>query len=606
MAIRWWSQPFAPEGSAAADGIVKQLGMPALDPLEVLAREAAQNSWDARLEDSDVEFAISIDRVADQQRTLAENLLPAPNPDSIGDFQRALARDSWIVTVSDRGTRGLAGPIRADVAVPGARSDFVQFIRNVGEPRDNSLGGGTYGFGKGIFYRLSSSSTIVVDTKFGENEDDRRLMGAALGKSFVDGAGRRFTGRHWWGRIAEDGLADPIEGREAAEVSRRLGLPGFENGRRGTDVVVLGADLGSTDDDEGGHPRSPQEAATFIASSILWHLWPKMLGGPGFHVMRFAVKVNGVDVPIPTPDSVSDLAPFAAALRRVRAGEGDVFSRTVPPKTAGSFAIEVTAVPPDEGQSAVVRAARPFDGPLSHVARMRQAELVVDYYAAQAHPNRSLQWAGVFKASAEADDLFAASEPPTHDAWSEKGLTGSAKGVVSGSRSFIRKRLEALFAPQVSASAQGLQGLGAFASRLAGLLPADATSAPRGGGRGGGGGTRASSLPVITWGPSLAVSAAGMPYIAARVKLPARSGTTRFPGQASVVLDGGASESAPPAGADTTEVYLWRSVERPDDVTHGRDLELLAGEAEEWWVYAKYVRDAMIRLTVGRGEPVDG
>src|SRR5690606_26852557 len=66
-----------------------------------------------------------------------------------------------VMTVSDRGTTGLGGPTRADSAVT-RNHDFVSFVRNVGEPRDNELGGGTYGFGKGVFYLVSQAGTILV------------------------------------------------------------------------------------------------------------------------------------------------------------------------------------------------------------------------------------------------------------------------------------------------------------------------------------------------------------------------------------------------------------------------------------------------------------
>lgn len=76
MSGRWWSQPFAPEGSAAAEGIVKQLGRPALDPLTVLVREAAQNSWDARLSDGLVEFGIDVRVLGDDIGAWRSLLLP--------------------------------------------------------------------------------------------------------------------------------------------------------------------------------------------------------------------------------------------------------------------------------------------------------------------------------------------------------------------------------------------------------------------------------------------------------------------------------------------------------------------------------------------------
>ncbi|WP_173041125.1 hypothetical protein [Phytohabitans flavus] len=44
--------------------------------------------------------------------------------------------------MSDRGTVGLGGPLRAGQRPSDSeRPDFVQFIRNVGEPSDHEFGG---------------------------------------------------------------------------------------------------------------------------------------------------------------------------------------------------------------------------------------------------------------------------------------------------------------------------------------------------------------------------------------------------------------------------------------------------------------------------------
>src|SRR5699024_7625365 len=181
---RWWSQPFPPEGGQTAEGIKRQLGRPGLDEYAVLVREAAQNSWDARREDSEViDFSITLRRLDRTAKAWRDRFAPGTlSTEGMGLLDR-MDSQSWVLTVSDRGTSGLGGPIRADErSRPGEVADFVQFIRNVGEPRDKSMGGGTYGFGKGIFYRISRAGVIIVDTlNDEEDERSRRLMGAALG-----------------------------------------------------------------------------------------------------------------------------------------------------------------------------------------------------------------------------------------------------------------------------------------------------------------------------------------------------------------------------------------------------------------------------------------
>ena len=85
-----------------------------------------------------------------------------------------------LLAISDRGTIGLGGPTRADVASgPGVPRDFVDFLRNVGLPPDKPMTGGTYGYGKAAAYIASRARTIVVHTRWPSPDGlESRFMGA--------------------------------------------------------------------------------------------------------------------------------------------------------------------------------------------------------------------------------------------------------------------------------------------------------------------------------------------------------------------------------------------------------------------------------------------
>lgn len=592
----WWSQPFAPEGSVAAEGIANQLGRPALDPLEILVREAAQNSWDARRPDGFVRFSIDIRHVGETSSTLMRRMLPGPAPDSVAELSDALAPDSILMVISDRGTVGLGGPSRAGaVADPEERSDFVQFIRNVGEPRDTPLGGGTYGFGKGIFYRLSRPGVILVDSKFGAQAEERRLMGAATGNSFARN-GQRFTGRHWWGAIADDDVPDPLIGADAAAVASDFGLPGFEDDDTGTDIVVIGADLGLCAD---GSPRSARDAGEYLVSSILWHLWPKMVSATGPR-MEFAVTVDDEPIDVPHPSTVRGLEVFVEALEQVRSGEGSAFARAAEPKLVGQLGIAVGPASTDS-DVALVDSARPIEPPFHHVARMRQAELVVDYFDGPIHPNPSLEYAGVFQASAEADPYFVMAEPPTHDAWIERGLSGTARGVVIGTKSFIRKSLDERFGQSVGGGIGEKVGLAAFANRLGSLLvtesEVDIKIDERSPGTSAGAGPRSASVKILE--PTRLIANDDQPFLVCRARMTAGAQGARFFAEALVKLDGGGKESSAPIDSAVPRILQWAAVE-DGAIVSGDRLELPAGEISDWWVYASFVPETVVEIAVRR------
>ena len=55
----WHPEKYSATGNIAGKGNQKLLGKPTLDPLELMVREAVQNSWDARKSDKEqIEFSI--------------------------------------------------------------------------------------------------------------------------------------------------------------------------------------------------------------------------------------------------------------------------------------------------------------------------------------------------------------------------------------------------------------------------------------------------------------------------------------------------------------------------------------------------------------------
>lgn len=613
----WWSQPFAAEGGVAAEGIVKQLGTPSLDPLTVLVREAAQNSWDARAGTGDVDFRVSLGSLAGSASEWRRLLLPGPDERSMLTLDERLTSECPVLMVSDRGTEGLGGPLRADVRVADdVRANFVQFMRNVGEPRDQRLGGGTYGFGKGIYYRLSRVRTILVHSRIRSSDGfEHRLMAASLGSSFYATDSKRYTGRHWWGATAPDGVVDPVVGDDAAALAVGLNLPAFTEGQTGTDIVVLDAHLGVVRGPEGQIvERDASSAATFVASSMLWNLWPKFMEAEGTSTrISFHVDVDGIDLDVPHPTSVDALAPYVEALEAIRGGAGKPYRRTRPPLEGGRLGLALCGSGRGT-ESSLISAARPYSGDPHHVARMRMAELVVDYRELAAHPNPALAYAAVFRASAEADDLFASAEPPTHDDWNDKGLSGTAKGVVQGAWRFIKQEADAIIGPAQAPAGQATSGLGALASRLATLVPATSAAAAGGlptkipggqsrdreggasgnGRQGGGGSSRGGA--VLSGPPWLAILD-GTPYVLGRVAVQAVPRTRRLVCEATVVLEGGAPETEKPAGAAVPRVLHWRN-ESSGESTSGGSITIAAGFTGSLVVHCSHVPDAVVRLNV--------
>lgn len=480
-------------GGLGGEGALKLLGRPHLDAHVVLVREAVQNSWDAKDGDDGVvvEFELGIRTLTQRERSVMRSEIFTSLPES-GLFAgghgtgRELAEvlDSdqiRVLTLTDRGTHGLGGPVRADQApAAGQPTDFIDLVFNIGQPPDKTLGGGTYGFGKTIAYLVSSCRTVLIHSRTRWNGRwQHRLIAQTIGNQY-ELQGSTYTGRHWWGVPNSQGV-EPVTSQAARELGESMGLPSFGAGG-GTTIAVIEPVLGS---------RTVDQAATFMANAIAWNFWPKMIASPPLPpAMTFRVLVEGREIPIPDPETTPPLNLFVEALRRARDDKGPTGKsdsglsrvediRSLRPKAFLGRAAVVkgpTEPPPqldegtdDDGESPTAAA---FTEPAHHIALMRSAELVVQYMEGPPLLSSDVQWAGVFRASAEADKAFAESEPPTHDEWRPKLVGDSAERTkVNVGLREIRKLLKEEFAP-IAVEPESVPGASPVlvADRLGGLL----------------------------------------------------------------------------------------------------------------------------------------
>ncbi|BBY28105.1 hypothetical protein [Mycolicibacterium sediminis] len=416
-----FSEPYNATGGLAAVGVLNQLGRPDIEPLEVLVREAVQNCWDAKRDDVNrIQVEIGRSVLGEEQvRTLRDTILVDPPP-GLG-LDEALEEGTQLLYVADFGTQGLGGPTRADR--PGAPRDFVDFIRNIGQPPDKDFGGGSFGYGKAAFYIASSAHTIVVDTLcvLDDGRYERRLLGCALGDNFnIDGS--PYTGRHWWGRVL-DGVPEPLTGAEADAVAAELGLP-HRSGKDGMGTTVLVVSPGIGLQTTEGADCSMQ----FIADAVVWNFWPRMIdtAGGAKRSIEFRLFDNGAVVRVPDARTHPRLRGFVEAMDRMHQDSGPdddfMIDRPIkclsPVRKLGRLTIQKGALAPaDLPDRPVPRGAWDTRESLHHVALMRTPEIVVKYLPGAAPLAGKMGYSGVFKCDLDVDDAFKAAEPPTHDDW---------------------------------------------------------------------------------------------------------------------------------------------------------------------------------------------
>ncbi|MFF6805709.1 hypothetical protein [Streptomyces sp. NPDC012616] len=608
------SEPYAPGGGGTAEGALKNLDGTELDPLTLLVRESAQNSWDARAGDGPVEYRVELRTLGPSEAPVWRDLFAVGAPQLRHLKLRAsLARPALrVLTVSDTGTRGLGGPTRADVAVPG-QSDFASFVRKTGSSSKDTGRGGTYGFGKAVFHLLSSSRTVVVHTRCRVGDRlETRLIGWAVHESYTvegDDGTKTFTGRHFWGRVRH-GYVEPLVGAEADEVAGSLGLDSLPDGETGTSVAILDPVFGD---------RNDAEAMRWIVDAMVWNLWPKMLPEGGDAPMRFSASHEGRNVPVPKPSEVPHLRPFVWAYNDMSSlVEHKSLGRVLGRLGMRKF-ISPQGCPPRVAQEVGIGER------LHHTCLMRPVDLVVKYLEGPPFFEESGGYAAVFRADAGMDRVFAAAEPASHDAWLVDKLSGddhrlakqalrrindamkeaSGPAPVSNeagegvSLAGMSRLMAGLMAGTAGEGAEAVFGTGTTSPGgiagtgrgSAGTAGADGAPGPRGGSSGPSGRRR-----VVYDGTPEHDVVDGAAVLVQRFTLP-DTGSCVVHGRPVVALgDGRGVETEPPIGASIPTVLGWRAGNGP--ITPGASLHAVGGDGTVWSLIIRPAPDTMTELTV--------
>jgi hypothetical protein len=590
MTPSWLSQKVPPMGAIKAEGIKNQLGRPDMDRFTVLVREAAQNSWDAADPDRQipVHFGLDLCELDDGTADAWRRIVPdgAPSPEQLGLRDVLQAPTLTILFVSDRGTEGLGGPTRADEARDGEAHDYVSFVLNVGDPRDTELGGGTYGFGKAVFFLASAASTILVYTRCRDalGGVESRLVGCALGAGY-ELEGRGYTGRHWFG-LPGDGeeLVEPVRGDAADALAEELGFPRFEAGALGTTIAIVAPELDGDD---------PDEITSRLANSILWHLWPKMVAPEtGDPAMSFVVARDGIPVDIPDPGGHPVLREFVAALKELEV-VGDLITHGVGSQPVGRINLRTTFAPIPRVDDVGIEAG--LGAGIHHCCLLRAPELVVEYRRGPALPDEHVWYAGVFKVFEDQDQRFAQAEPPTHDSWSPEYLEAKSRSVVRVTLRKVDEKLKSHAAPKTTTTDRGGGDGFAAVSRMLGGLIAPAPGQAAGPTTRGAAGAGTRSLLKMLGSPEWA-RYEGRDVLIQRFEVNARRQVTVDADTSVRVWGGGGKETELPAGAETPTLIGWRG---PDGAVHpsGR-LAIGPDESGNWEAIVRSPPDTVTRIRI--------
>lgn len=426
----WVFENNPPMGGATGEAFTNTLASSGMAPASVLAREAIQNSVDAKAgldQKVRVEFiakavkgkektafvaAAGLDKIAARADRLGFK-----EPNCIADLENA-KRPLDLLFVNDYNTTGLAGdPLDSE-------SKFSRFLLSLGDggkEHSEHGTGGSYGFGKSVYSSNSGILTIFAysRTKDGNDKPMSLLFGCGYYRKhkYHD---EGFTGRAWFGHDNTNEhtnayqIVAPMRDAAADAMAAKLGFDERSEGDLGTSVLIVDAMVNTGD----------------ILTGVEDWWWPRLLS----NLLDIRVVDAEGGIGFPRPRKRNDLRPFLEAFETATGKSPADSKRTFQRAFNKSEGMSIgncgfVVLEQDDKMKLFVP-----DDRVDTVALVRTPLMVVAYHRQWTIGNPPM--AGAFFAADDIDDILRAAEPPAHDRWDKdarrlQDATGRKRSIVN-------------------------------------------------------------------------------------------------------------------------------------------------------------------------------
>ncbi len=224
---------------------LKSLQNDNIPELDLLVREAIQNSSDASLKQEGKSYAVNFSTggfVPAQFNALLTGLENILN-------KRYSKSEAVFLEIRDTKTSGLTGKIRKAEIKKDDHGNFFKMIFDTGKRQIISTAGGNWGFGKSVYYRVGAG-IVVFYSRIKENNvyKDRLIITLVEDESKTDDEGKDLTilnsiepnsaGKAWWGYRDGEDLLPLTDTNEIEEVLNIFGIKPFKNNETGTSIII--------------------------------------------------------------------------------------------------------------------------------------------------------------------------------------------------------------------------------------------------------------------------------------------------------------------------------------------------------------------------------
>ncbi len=413
--LSWFFEQVGTMGGASSRAYQNSLAGVGVPHAELFAREAIQNSVDAAdvgAPSVNVQFRaeeVGGNRFETLRATLGmaagcEPLKRAGlfRPGEGGDLATRLQPPLRLLYVEDFSTVGLGGTTEPVASTE--EDNYFRLCLTLGDTRAREGGGGTFGYGKSVYWAMSSLWTIVLYSRFAPtartNYSSARLIAVSWfnGHTQPDQSGReiRYTGRAWFGVVDERGCRPAVDDG-AHDLAEQLRFRRRGPNDCGLSILILGSRV----DMDG------------LREGVERHWWPRVLDGR----LEVSFLLDGQELPSPRPRSHPRLARFVRAwdLAKGNAEPGTrdaVKELTYKRSVLGRFTITTGSEDHEEEFGDPQPAPRQVE-----IALIRDPGMVVEYLAGPTLSPTQPTCSAVFAADPSMNRVFGASEPPAHNKW---------------------------------------------------------------------------------------------------------------------------------------------------------------------------------------------
>lgn len=228
---------------------LKSLQNDNIPELDLLVREAIQNSSDASLEETGVSYSVNfktstfVPHEFNDIMTGLEAVLDKKHPESNADY----------LEIRDTQTSGLTGSIRLNDIFENKEDhgNFFRLIYDTGKQQTHAFAGGNWGYGKSVYYR-AGIGIVIFYSRIKESNiyQDRLIITLVEDENKKDNDGNDATllsviepahaGKAWWGSRSEDKkdllpLTDPELIQSVLDI---FGIKPFKPSETGTSIII--------------------------------------------------------------------------------------------------------------------------------------------------------------------------------------------------------------------------------------------------------------------------------------------------------------------------------------------------------------------------------